>query len=61
VLYWLADESEGHGATWTFLERRLDDTLRLPRIRGEIEGVLHRLPNPMRAARLARRRSRFRL
>ncbi len=61
VLYWLADESEGHNATWTFLERRLDDTLRLPRIRGEIEGVLHRLPNPMRAARLARRRSRFRL
>jgi ubiquinone biosynthesis protein COQ9 len=61
VLYWLADESEGHSATWAFLERRLDDTLRLPRLRGELEGVLHRLPNPMRAARLARRRSRFRL
>jgi ubiquinone biosynthesis protein COQ9 len=61
VLYWLADESDGQGATWTFLERRLDDILRLPRLRGELQGVLNRLPNPARAARLARRRSRFRL
>ena len=61
VLYWLADESEGTNATWTFLERRLEDTLRLPRLRGEVGGLIDRLPNPMRIARLARRRSRFRL
>jgi ubiquinone biosynthesis protein COQ9 len=60
VLYWLADESEGAKATWNFLDRRLDDTLRLPRLRHELGGILDRFPNPARMARLARRSGRFR-
>jgi ubiquinone biosynthesis protein COQ9 len=29
VLYWLSDESEGYASTWAFLDRRLEDVLRL--------------------------------
>jgi ubiquinone biosynthesis protein COQ9 len=29
LLYWLEDTSEGHGATWTFLEQRLDNVVRI--------------------------------
>lgn len=29
VLYWLGDESEGHAATWAFLERRIEDVMRI--------------------------------
>ena len=28
VLYWLGDQSAGHGATWGFLDRRIDDVMR---------------------------------
>ena len=28
VLYWLGDETEGHAATWEFLDRRIDDVMR---------------------------------
>ena len=27
VLYWLGDESAGHGATWSFLDRRIADVM----------------------------------
>jgi ubiquinone biosynthesis protein COQ9 len=57
VLYWLGDESEGHADTWAFLERRLADVMRIPRVRGAVERVLHRVPSPFRLWRLARRRS----
>jgi ubiquinone biosynthesis protein COQ9 len=56
VLYWLADESEGHQETWVFLERRLDDVMRIPRLRGAAERVLDQIPSPLRLWRLARRR-----
>lgn len=29
VLYWLGDESEGNEATWEFLDRRIDDVMRI--------------------------------
>ena len=29
VLYWLGDMSEGHAATWAFLERRIDDVMKI--------------------------------
>ncbi|MSO76844.1 MAG: COQ9 family protein [Alphaproteobacteria bacterium] len=32
LLYWLNDRSEGHGETWAFLDRRIADAMRLPRI-----------------------------
>jgi ubiquinone biosynthesis protein COQ9 len=29
VLYWLGDESEGKAATWAFLDRRIEDVMRI--------------------------------
>jgi ubiquinone biosynthesis protein COQ9 len=33
VLYWLEDQSEGSAETWGFLDRRLADAMRFPRLR----------------------------
>ena len=56
VLYWLGDESEGRVETWGFLERRLEDTMRVRRLGGSIECMLDKLPSPFRLWRVARRR-----
>jgi len=56
VLYWLGDESEGRVETWGFLERRLEDTMRVRRLGGSIERMLDKLPSPFRLWRVARRR-----
>ncbi len=32
LLYWLDDETEGAAATWVFLDKRIADALRLPRL-----------------------------
>ncbi len=57
TLYWLDDRLEApprrRGAPWN---RRLADAGRLPRLRGEIERVLGRLPNPRRIFRMPRPR-----
>lgn len=36
VLYWLGDSSPGHEATWGFLDRRVDDVMRIEKIKAEI-------------------------
>jgi len=57
TLYWLDDQSEGHQATWEFLDRRIEDVMQIPRIQGRIGEIAGRLPNPfrfMRACRSAR-------
>lgn len=35
VLYWLGDESEGHGATWAFLDRRIEDVMRFEKAKAD--------------------------
>lgn len=40
LLYWLDDESEGAGDTWSFLRRRLNDVRSLPDLRKRMETVL---------------------
>jgi len=56
VLFWLADESEGHAETWAFLDRRLNDVMSIPKLRARAGRLLSRIPNPLRVARLMRRR-----
>jgi ubiquinone biosynthesis protein COQ9 len=56
VLYWLADESDDQVETWTFLERRLGDVMAIPKVRARAQRVLSYIPNPVRIARLMRRR-----
>lgn len=33
VLYWLGDESEGHLNTWAFLDRRIEDVMRIEKLK----------------------------
>lgn len=62
VLAWLDDESEGFAETWAFLERRIDDVMRIPRLRARLRPpALPRranLPDPARFARRVRERLR---
>ncbi|MEL6584231.1 MAG: COQ9 family protein [Pseudomonadota bacterium] len=38
VLYWLGDESEGHEATWAFLDRRIEDVMRIEKAKAKFRG-----------------------
>lgn len=46
LAYWLDDGSEGFADTWTFLDRRIADVMRIGKLQGEVEQTLGRLPNP---------------
>jgi len=46
VLYWVDDRSEGTVETWSFLERRLDDVMRIPQVSTQLRKLARRLPNP---------------
>lgn len=35
VLYWLGDESEGHVRTWEFLDRRIEDVMRIEKVKAK--------------------------
>jgi ubiquinone biosynthesis protein COQ9 len=47
LLYWLNDKSEGHAASWAFLERRIADVMKIPQATGQIRAIVERLPNPL--------------
>lgn len=47
VLYWLNDHSEGAEETWAFLDRRLDDAMKIPRLQSRVTGALARLAGPL--------------
>ncbi|MBT8476610.1 MAG: COQ9 family protein [Rhodobacteraceae bacterium] len=36
VLYWLGDDSEGHAATREFLDRRIEDVMRIEKVKGQV-------------------------
>jgi ubiquinone biosynthesis protein COQ9 len=46
VLYWLDDKSEDFAKTWTFLDRRIADVMRVPQVLGALRerlgGILPR-------------------
>ncbi|MBF9059706.1 COQ9 family protein [Rhodobacterales bacterium HKCCSP123] len=47
VLYWLGDQSMDHAATWAFLERRIDDVMRIERAKKAVRE--NRLLKPLLA------------
>jgi ubiquinone biosynthesis protein COQ9 len=47
LLYWVNDKSDGHAATWLFLDRRIDDVMKIPLVKNQIKSVLGRLPSPL--------------
>ncbi|MCI5039980.1 MAG: COQ9 family protein [Donghicola eburneus] len=36
VLYWLGDESEGHEATWAFLDRRIENVMQIEKVKATV-------------------------
>ena len=51
TLFWLNDRSEGHEATWAFLERRIDEVLKVGgRLGKTMKGLLD-LPDRLMARR----------
>lgn len=36
MLYWLGDDSEGHHATWEFLDRRIADVMRFEKTKAQL-------------------------
>ncbi len=46
LLHWLDDASEGQERTWAFLERRLDEVLKVPRLLGEFTKIFKGFPFP---------------
>lgn len=49
LLFWLNDTSEDFEETWAFLDRRIDDVMRIERARGRLEGLGRCLPSPWSA------------
>lgn len=50
VLYWLGDESEGHAATWAFLDRRIEDVMRFETFKANMRanpGLMRLLKGPL--------------
>jgi ubiquinone biosynthesis protein COQ9 len=46
VLYWLDDRSEGFAETWSFLDRRIADVMRLPKLVARVKHLGDFIPNP---------------
>jgi ubiquinone biosynthesis protein COQ9 len=46
LLRFLEDRSEGCAETWEFLDRRIEDTLRIPQALASLRARLPRLPDP---------------
>jgi len=44
VLFWLQDDSDDFAGTWLFLERRINDVLKIQKARGQIERAAQNLP-----------------
>ncbi len=54
MLFWLDDDSEGHAATWPFLDRRIADALRIPKITARLRKIPAAIPRPARFVRRVR-------
>ncbi|MEQ8194964.1 MAG: COQ9 family protein [Rhodospirillales bacterium] len=55
VLYWLNDTSEGGRDTWSFLDRRIGDVMKIPGYSARAKKFLERLPNPFGTLRALRK------
>jgi ubiquinone biosynthesis protein COQ9 len=57
LVYWFSDSSEGSADTWTFLDARIDDVMKVQKLRGDLERAAAKLPDPfgiLAAMRMAR-------
>ena len=54
VLFWINDRSPESAESWSFLDRRIADVMRVPPALGRIGKLFDHLPNPFRLFRAAR-------
>ena len=54
ILFWLDDPSDGHEATWSFLDRRIGDAMRIPKVTERLRKIPSGLPRPRRFVRRVR-------
>ena len=47
VVYWLNDSSEDFSRTWRFLDRRIDETMQIPKALQRLRETAERLPDPL--------------
>jgi len=50
LLRWLDDKSPGHAATWAFLDRRINDVMRIQKLRQRLGDLASGWPRPFRRA-----------
>jgi ubiquinone biosynthesis protein COQ9 len=48
LLYWLDDDSDGHAATWAFIDRRIDGIMKFEKSKASAIKALAWVPNPAR-------------
>ena len=46
MVYWFSDSSDGNADTWTFLDARIDDVMKVQKLRGDLERAAAKLPDP---------------
>jgi ubiquinone biosynthesis protein COQ9 len=51
LLYWLNDRSPETAETWSFLDRRIADVMKIPQAMARLDELKQRLPNPFRLFR----------
>src|SRR6516225_6585262 len=51
LLYWLNDRSEGSEATWSFLDRRIDDVMKIEQLKSRVRNWSPRRPSDGRGRR----------
>lgn len=47
TLYWFADSSENYARTWAFLDRRIEDVMRIEKVKAGVKNIAGRLPDPL--------------
>jgi ubiquinone biosynthesis protein COQ9 len=55
VLYWLNDDSDGSTESFAFLDRRLADVMKIPKVTGGLKRAVRHLTGPFEFLRQARR------
>lgn len=45
VLYWLNDQSDGHEATWAFLDRRIEDVMQIEKAKAQVKKATADMPS----------------
>ncbi len=48
LLYWLDDDSDGHEATWAFIDRRIDGIMKFEKTKARVQDAMAKLPDPAR-------------